>query len=68
MPRTRQYSKTMNSTMDAMLRRSCSAAALRAALTSGGTLTLMTSVFVMANAGSSLQNASVLQRLSGRRR
>ena len=67
MPRARQYSRTMNSTMDAMLRRSCSAAAMRAALTSGGTLTLTTSVFVMAKANSSLQNASVLHRVSARR-
>ena len=55
----------MNSTIDAKLRRSCSAAATSAAFTSGGTLTLTTSVFVMATSCSCVKNASVLLSISG---
>ena len=55
----------MNSTMEARLRRSCSAAATNAAFTSGGTRTLTTSVFVTVKEGSCVKNASVLQRVSG---
>ena len=55
----------MNSTMDARLRRSCSAAATKAAFTSGGTRTLTTSVLVTAKGCSCMKNASVLQMVAG---
>lgn len=64
-PRDLQYSSTMNSIIDAKLRRSCSAAATSAAFTSGGTLTLTTSVFVTATSCSCVKNASVLPSISG---
>lgn len=47
-PCVRQYSITMNSTIEAKLRLSCSAAVTNAAFTSGGTRTLTISVLVMA--------------------
>ena len=67
MPRISQYSSTINSTIEAKLRRSRSAAATKAAFTSGGTRTLTTSVFVTVTRCSCVKNASVSLSLAGKR-